>query len=57
MQQAVPFPGDTGESIFQVGHEESLKKFIIVDGGIRIHDPKILGLSTTPFGTPPVRRW
>ena len=34
--------GDTGESDFQVRHdEESLKKFIIPDGcGIRTHDPK-----------------
>ena len=33
--QAVSFPGDTvEESIFQVGLEESLKKFTIVDGGI-----------------------
>ena len=32
--QAVSFPEDTGESIFQVRHGESLNKFIIVDGGI-----------------------
>ena len=31
--QAVSFPGDTGESIFQVRHGESLKT-IVVDGGI-----------------------
>ena len=39
--QAVSFPGDTGESIVQVRHGESLKKFsmIMVDGGIRTHDP------------------
>ena len=30
----------TGESVFQVGHGESLKKLISVDGGIRTHDPK-----------------
>ena len=28
---------------------ESLKKFIIVDGGTRTHDPKTHSLSTTPF--------
>ena len=32
--QAVSFPGETGYSIFQVRHGESLKKFVIVDGGI-----------------------
>ena len=26
-----------------------MKKFIIVDDGIRTHDPKTHGLSTTPF--------
>ena len=31
--QAVSFPGDTGESIFQVRHGESLKKLIMVDVG------------------------
>ena len=29
--------------------EESLKKYMIVDGGIRTHDPKTHDLSTTPF--------
>ena len=38
--QAVSFPGYTGKNIFQVRHGECLKKFIIVDGGIRTHDPK-----------------
>ena len=38
--QWVLFPGYTGESILQGRHGESLKKFIIVDGGIRTHDPK-----------------
>ena len=38
--QAVSFPGDTGESFFQVRHGESLEKKNIVDGGIRTHDPK-----------------
>ena len=47
--QADSFPGDTGESNFQVRHGESLKKFIIVDSGIRTHDSKKHGLSTTPF--------
>ena len=32
--QAVSFPGDTRESIFQVRHGESLKEFVVVDGGI-----------------------
>ena len=32
--QAVSFPGYTGESIFQVRHGESLKKFIMVDVGL-----------------------
>ena len=36
----VSFPGDTGESIFQVRHRESLKKFITVEGGIRTHNPR-----------------
>ena len=40
--QAVSFPGDTRESIFQVrhGNGENLKKFVSVDGGDRTHDPK-----------------
>ena len=39
--QAVSFPGvNSGERVFQVRHGESLKKFIIVDGGVRTHDPK-----------------
>ena len=38
--EAISFPGDTGESIFQVRHGENLKKGIIADGGIRTHDPK-----------------
>ena len=37
------YPGYTGETNFQVRHGESLKKFIIVDGGIRTHDPKTHG--------------
>ena len=32
--QAVSFLADVGESIFQVRRGESLKKFIIADGGI-----------------------
>ena len=47
--QAVSFPGYTGERIFQVRHGESLKKFIIVDGGSRTHDPETHVLPTTPF--------
>ena len=31
--QTVSFPGDTGESVFQVRHGESLKKFFMVDVG------------------------
>ena len=29
-----------GESSFQVRRGESLKNFIVVDGGIQTHDPK-----------------
>ena len=47
--QAVSYPGDTGESIFQVRHGESLKKFIIVDVGFEPTTQKKHGLSTTPF--------
>ena len=47
--QAVSFPGYTGESIFEVSHGESLKKFIIVDVGFEPTTPKTHGLSTTPF--------
>ena len=46
---AVQFPGDTGESIFQVRHGESRNILLLMDGGIRTHDPKTHGLSTTPF--------
>ena len=48
--QAVSFPGYTGGSIFQLRRGESLKKFIIVDDGIRTHDSKKKknGLPTTP---------
>ena len=41
--EAVSFPGDNGESIFQVRHGESLKKFDVVDGGIRTQDPTTHG--------------
>ena len=48
--QAVSFPGDAEkESIFQVRHGESLKKFVVVDGGIQTEHSKAHGLSTTPF--------
>ena len=46
--QAVSFPGDTRESIFQVRLEESLKKFIKVDVGLEPTSQKTHGLSTTP---------
>ena len=38
-----------GRAYFQVRHGEGLKKCIVVDGGIRTHDPKTHGPSTTPF--------
>ena len=47
--QAVSFPGYAGESIFQVRHGESLKKFIMVDVGFEPTTQKKHGLSTTPF--------
>ena len=47
--QAVSFPGDTGENIYQVRHGESLKKVIMVDVGIEPTTQKTHGLSTTPF--------
>ena len=47
--QAISFPGYTGESIFQVRHRESLKKFIMVDVGLEPTVEKTHGLSTTPF--------
>ena len=47
--QAVSFPEDAGESIFQARHGESLKKFIMVDVGLEPTIQKKHGLSTTPF--------
>ena len=47
--QAASFRGDTGESIFQVRHGDSLEKFVIVDGGILPTTQQIHGLSTTPL--------
>ena len=47
--QAGSFPGDTGESIFKVRHGESLKKFIMMDLGLKPTTEKTHGLSTTPF--------
>ena len=49
--QAVSSPGDTGESIFQVRHGESLKKVLSLwMVGIEPTTPnKTLVLPTTPF--------
>ena len=38
--QAVPFTGDTGESIFRVRLGESRKNMLSVDVEVRTHDPK-----------------
>ena len=46
---AVSFPGDTGESVFQVRHGERLQKFIMVDVGFEPTTQKIHDLSTMPF--------
>ena len=52
--EAVSFPGYTGESIFSSstytwGKSEKVC-YVMVDGGIRTHDPKKShDLSTTPF--------
>ena len=41
MSKPFSFPGYAGESIFQVRHRESLKKFIMYGGcGTRTHVPK-----------------
>ena len=47
--RAVSFPGYTGESIIQVRHGESLKKFIMEDVGLEPTTQKTHGLPTTPF--------
>ena len=47
--QVVSFSGYTGESIFQVRHGKYRKSLLLADSGIRTHDPKTHGLSTTPF--------
>ena len=48
--QAILFPGDIGEIMFQVQHGEGLNTFIMVDGRIRPHDPiKTMALHTTPM--------
>ena len=41
--------GYRGEYVSSSTHGESLREFIVVDGGIRTHDPKTHDLSTTPF--------
>ena len=46
---AIPFPGNTGESMFQVRHGASRKRLLLVDGGVRTHDPKTHSLPTTSF--------
>ena len=40
--------GYRGEFL-QIRHGERLKKFIMVDGEVRTHDPKNHGLLTSPF--------
>ena len=46
---AVLFPGDTGESIFQVRHEERLKKYFTVDVGFEPTTQRNHGMSTKTF--------